>query len=163
MSALWQVQGRFTARRARGAQGERGAAWGQAPPFGAIGRIRPLRQRAWRRTDNPVGQCTMPVRRRMALALLLVGKIAASAQYASEQAVALDCVLPSTVPAASSSQQPPEETTYIPCRNVMMRHAGQHPDRLGEVAQRLSPKQTLAATISAGGCPFPERTAPEPP
>ena len=43
----------------------------------------------------------------------------------------------------------------------MMRHAGQHPDRLGEVAERLSPKQTLA-TKSTGAL-FPERTAPEPP
>ena len=46
----------------------------------------------------------MPVMLRIALALLLVGKISASAQFASEQAVALDCALPSTVPAASSSQ-----------------------------------------------------------
>ena len=46
----------------------------------------------------------MPVAPRIALALLLVGKISASAQFASEQAVALDCALPSTVPAASSSQ-----------------------------------------------------------
>ena len=46
----------------------------------------------------------MPVMPRIALALLLVGKIAAGAQFASEQAVALDCALPSTVPAASSSQ-----------------------------------------------------------
>ena len=46
----------------------------------------------------------MPVERRIALALLLVGEIAPGAQFASEQAVALDCALPNTVPAASSSQ-----------------------------------------------------------